>query len=290
MKKNIALLLLLAVQPFWAQTQLPDVIESKPLVIGLTEKIKSVQLGETRTINIYLPEGFNPKDTLTYPVIYIPDGGIEEDFIHLTGIVRYNTQPWIERFPQSIVVGIENTNRKRDFSFAVPNIDFVEKIGFKKSQFPAYGGSAKYIGFLEKELQPYLKAKYKANSHRTLIGESMAGLLATEVLFKHRELFDNYIIITPSLWWGDGSLLKEASALLQKSKGKTKRVYLAAANKDEDQGMYDVAVSLRDILEKAAPQIELHYDYLPSELHSTAIHQAVYNAFRAFYPKTIYQK
>jgi len=290
MNKIIVLLLLCISNPIRSQNPLPEIIESKPLVIGLTEKIKSIQLNETRTINIYLPEGYNPKDTITYPVIYIPDGGVEEDFIHITGIVRYNTQPWIERFPKSIVVGIENTNRKRDFSFAVANLDFVEKIGFKKSQFPAYGGSAKYTAFLEKELQPYLKSKYKANGHRTLIGESMAGLFATEVLLKHRSLFDSYIIITPSLWWGDGSLLKEAPALLKSSNAKPVRVYLAAAKKEEDQGMYDAAVSLRDILQKAAPQVELHYDYLPNELHSTAIHQAVYNAFRAFYPKTIYEK
>lgn len=289
--KKFLLLLLLVANPLLAQTKLPEVLESKPLVIGLTEKIKSVQLGETRTINIYLPEGYNPKDTLTYPVIYIPDGGFEEDFVHITGIVRYNTQPWIERFPKSIVVGIENTNRKRDFTFAVPNLDFVEKIGFKKSQFPAYGGSANYIGFIEKELQPYLKARYKANAHRTLIGESLAGLLATEILLKHRNLFDHYVIITPSLWWGDGSLLKEAPGLLQSAHGKKVAVYLAAANKDEDKGMYDVAVALNTILQKnSSPTFEVHYDYLPDELHSTAIHLAVYNAFRAFYPKTIYQK
>jgi predicted alpha/beta superfamily hydrolase len=287
--KPIAALLLLNVHLCVSQTQLPEVLESKPLTIGLAEKIKSVQLGETRTINIYLPEDYNPKDTVTYPVIYIPDGGLEEDFIHITGIVRYNTQPWIARFKRSIVVGIENTNRRRDFTFAVENLDFVEKIGFKKTQFPAYGGSEKYIAFLEKELQPYLRARYKANAQRTLIGESLAGLLATEILLKHRNLFDHYVIITPSLWWGDGELLRRAPALLQSGGSKPVSVYLAACNKDEDKGMYDAAVSLRDILQNT-PKLDFHYDYLPDELHSTAIHQAVYNAFKAFYPKTIYQK
>jgi len=288
MKKTIALFFLFTANLIFAQAPI-KVEESKPLAFGITEKLQSVQLSETRTINIYLPEDYNPKDTITYPVIYIPDGGADEDFFHITGIVRYNTQPWIERFPKSIVVGIANTNRKRDFTFSVPNIDFVEKIGFKKTQFTAYGGSAKYIAFLEKELQPYLKAKYKANAHQTIIGESMAGLLASEILLKHRNLFDSYIIITPSLWWGDGSLLKEAPALLKNAKGKTK-VYLAACDKDEDKNMYDVAITFRDIIQNSGSQTQFYYDYLSNELHSTAIHQAVYNAFRAFYPKTIYQK
>lgn len=264
-------------------------VESKPLVFGLTEKIQSEQLAETRTINIYLPEDFNPNDTISYPVIYIPDGGAEEDFFHLAGIVRYNTQPWIARFPKSIVVGIENTNRKRDFSFAVANLDFVEKEGFKKTQFPAYGGSAKYIAFIEKELQPYIRSRYKGSAHTTIIGESMAGLLATEILLRHRHLFDDYIIVTPSLWWGDRSLLKQAPDLLKKPK-QNARVYIAACNKDEDSGMYEVAVALKSILENDSAHTEVYYDYLPDEIHATALHQAVYNAFRAFYPKTVNSK
>jgi hypothetical protein len=60
---------------------------------------------------------------------------VEEDFFHIAGIVRYNTQPWVERFPRSIVVGIENTNRRRDFTYAVPDLNFLEKEGFKRRAF-----------------------------------------------------------------------------------------------------------------------------------------------------------
>ncbi len=94
-------------------------------------------LKEDRNINIYLPEEFNPADATKYPVIYILDGGVEEDFFHIAGIVRYNTQPWVERFPRSIVVGIENTNRRRDFTYAVPDLNFLEKEGFKKGELSA---------------------------------------------------------------------------------------------------------------------------------------------------------
>ena len=289
-KNNFFLLLILLANAGFAQAN-DKAVESKPLVIGSTVKLPSATLGETRTVNIYLPEDYNPKDTVKYPVIYIPDGGIEEDFLHIAGIVRYNTQPWVDRFPRSIVVGIENTNRKRDFTFAVTSIDFVEKIGFKKTQFPAYGGSAKYIAFLENELQPYINTQFKTNNHNTIIGESLAGLLCTEILLKHRELFDTYIIITPSLWWGNRSLLYEAPHLLQSAKGHKAKVYVAACAEKEDQGMYDAAVALNGILQKnGGSNTKTYYDYLPDEIHSTVIHQAVYNAFKLLYPKTVYQK
>lgn len=261
---------------------------AKPITIGHSVELISKELSEKRTINIYLPEDYDPKDTVRYPVIYIPDGGMEEDFFHIAGIVRFNTQPWINRFPRSIVVGIENTNRRRDFTFPVSSLDFVEKMGFRKEQFKSYGGSEKYIAFLQNELLPWISDHYRTNGKRTVIGESLAGLLATEILLKHRSLFDTYIIISPSLWWGDGSLLKQAPALLQKEKNGNTNVYVGACSKEEDKRMYEDAVALAELLQKEG--LRSFYDYLPGELHSTVMHQAVYNAFRLIYPHTEYQK
>lgn len=264
--------------------------KSSALTIGLIEKLASKELGEERTISIYLPEDYNKNDTTKYPVIYILDGGVNEDFIHLAGIIRFNTQPWINRFPRSIIVGIENTNRKRDFVFSVPNLDFVEKMGFKKESFPVQG-SAKYIAFLEKELQPYISKKYKTTAQKTVIGESLAGLLATEILLKHRNLFNTYIIVTPSLWWGNESLLAEAPKLLKTGNNSNVQVYVGACNKEEDLTMYNDAFALGEVLKLDGVNLkQVHFDYMPNEIHSTAIHQAVYNAFKLLYPKTAYQK
>ncbi|WP_407509778.1 alpha/beta hydrolase [Elizabethkingia anophelis] len=262
---------------------------TKPLVFGNSEVFHSDILKEDRNINIYLPEEFNPADATKYPVIYILDGGVEEDFFHIAGIVRYNTQPWVERFPRSIVVGIENTNRRRDFTYAVPDLNFLEKEGFKKDSFPQYGGSEKYISFLKNELQPYIEKKYKANSDRTIIGESLAGLMSTEILLKEPEMFNQYIIISPSMWWGGEKLLKEADSLLKARLKTTKNVYIGAPNKEEDVRMYNEAETLYKIL-KSNKNIKVSFDYLSDELHSTAIHQGVYNGFKKLYPKSAYSK
>lgn len=255
--------------------------------LSVIDTLNSKELGEKRIINVYLPQGYNEETAQKYPVIYVLDGGVEEDFVHITGLVRYNNQPWIDRFPKSIVVGIENTNRRRDFSFPVENLDFVERMGFKKEQFSQYGGSAKYIAFLAKELQPFIEKKYRASSDRTVIGESFAGLLATEILLKHRSLFNNYIIMSPSLWWGNESLLHEAPSLLKKETGKETKVYIGACQKEEDAIMYEDAVALSRILEQnGGNKLKVYYDYLPDEVHATIMHQGVYNAFKLMYPKT----
>lgn len=288
---SLLLFFSLIVHLSYAQTQVKEAGKADPMVIGLIQKLPSKILGEERKISIYLPEDYHQNDTTKYPVIYILDGGMEEDFIHIAGIVRFNTQPWISRFPRSIVVGIENTNRKRDFSFAVPNLDFVEKMGFKKESFPAVGGSSKYIAFLEKELQPYISKQYRTNAQKTVIGESFAGLLATEILLKHRHLFDTYIIVTPSLWWGGESLLAEAPKLLKTGNNSNVQVYVGACNKEEDLTMYNDAVKLGAVLRHYGVNLkQVKFDYMPDEIHATAMHQAVYNAFKLLYPKTAYQK
>ena len=199
-------------------TNLTVQAQDKSLTIGKSDVLFSKILNETRNINITLPEGYNDDPNAKYPVIYILDGGMEEDFIHLAGIVRFSSQSWVNRLPGSIVVGIENTNRRRDFTFAVTNTDFIEKEGFKKSSFPQYGGSQHYMDFLEKELQPYITKNYRVNEQKTVIGESLAGLMATEILAKRPQLFSNYIIISPSLWWRTGFIKKCRNTAYQKSK------------------------------------------------------------------------
>lgn len=258
--------------------------ETTVLSIGKSDLFHSSILNEDRIVNIYLPEDYKLSDTTAYPVIYVLDGGMDEDFMHIAGIVRFYTQPWIARFPHSIVVGIGGNVRRRDFTFAVSNTDFIEKEGFRKSSFPQYGGSEKYIRFLEKELQPYIEKNYSRCKTKTLIGESLAGLLSTEILLKRPELFTHYIIISPSLWWGEQSLLKNAEQLLNTNLRQKVRVYIGVPNKDEDKKMFAENEMLYQILSKNR-NIHASFDYMPDELHSTVIHQAVYNAFKKLYPK-----
>jgi len=251
--------------------------QAQPLCIGQTFSLPSKILKESRTINISLPDNYDASDTQRYPVVYVLDGGIEEDFLHILGLIRYNSTPWVHRFPKSIVVGIQNSNRKRDFTFAVPHLDFLEKTGYTKADIPAYGGSANFISFLKNELQPFIQSGYRTNGQNVVIGESLAGLLATEILLKEPKLFSTYIIVSPSLWWGAESLLQDADSLMLANLHRPKSVYVGAPDKMELGFMYDDARRLFDHLKKNR-NIKAYFDYLPHETHATVLHQAVYNA------------
>ena len=76
---------------------------------------------------------------------------------------------------KSIVVGIANVDRRRDFTFPTT-------IEADKKSYPTTGHSDKFIAFIKYELQPNIEKKYKVNTDKTIIGQSLGGLLATEIL------------------------------------------------------------------------------------------------------------
>ena len=80
-------------------------IESKPFSIGEILSFHSKELGEERTLNIYLPNAYHPDSLKKYPVIYLLDGSADEDFIHIAGLVQFGSFPWLNIIPESIVVG-----------------------------------------------------------------------------------------------------------------------------------------------------------------------------------------
>jgi uncharacterized protein len=238
--------------------------EEKVFPLGIIRQLHSIELNENRILNIYLPEGYS-RDSM-YPVIYLLDGSADEDFIHVAGLVQFYTFPWVNVLTKSIVVGIANLDRRRDFTFPTTN----EK---DKKDFPTTGGSEKFIRFLEKELQPYINESFKTNGSNMLIGQSLGGLLATEVLLKQPELFSQYVIVSPSLWWDNESLLKTK---LTSIKNKT-TVYIAVGK--EGKIMEDDARALHELLKAKGTNLSLKFDFIGNKMHGNIFHQAVANAF-----------
>jgi predicted alpha/beta superfamily hydrolase len=238
-------------------------------MIGERVEYHSTVLDEDRMLNIYLPNGYSADSDKTYPVIYLLDGSKDEDFIHISGLVQFCSYSWINMLPESIVVGIENVDRKRDFCFPTT-------IAQDKIDFPTTGGSEAFINFIETELQPYIEGAYKVENTKTIIGQSLGGLLATEILAKKPDLFDKYIIVSPSLWWDDQSLLDMEFASYEDGKS----IYITVG--EEGKVMKRDAKSLYKKLKKSDnPTYLLEHQFLKEQDHGDALHLGVYNAFEA---------
>jgi len=244
----------------------------KPLTIGEIRTLKSKILNEDRTLNIYLPQGYDK--TKSYPVIYLLDGSMNEDFIHVTGLVQFFNQMY--SMPEAIVVGIANVDRKRDFTFHTDLKDL-------QKDYPTTGHSDKFITFLEKELKPYVESQFKITD-KYLFGQSLGGLLATEILLNKPEMFNNYFIISPSLWWDDESLLKQAPQLLAKSPDTKKFVYVSVG-KDEHPVMVKDAAALYETLQKAGKKNwTVEYKIMETDNHATILHRSLYEGLVKMFP------
>ncbi len=236
-----------------------------PLTIGETFTIPSAILGEERRINVYVPPG-QPSSPL--PVLYMPDGGMAEDFLHVAGLVQVLTGNGTMR--PFLLVGIENTERRRDLTGPTENAED-RKIA------PRVGGSAKFRAFLREELMPEVEKRYRTTRERAIVGESLAGLFIVETFVVEPELFDTYLAFDPSLWWNDGKLVAEAGKRLRTKAPLAKTLFLAASSDAQGAPMERFVKALRA---KKVTGLRWHYEPMPQERHATIYHPAALRAFR----------
>lgn len=252
-----------------------DRIKTSPLNVGETVEWESSILGEKRLLNVYLPLSYSWDTSKIYPVIYLLDGSMDEDFVHISGLVQFGAFTWVNMLPESIVIGIANVDRRRDYTFPSTN-----KQDLKNN--PTSGHSEKFIEFLDQELIKVVNERYRTSNEKTIIGQSLGGLLATEILVKKPDMFDNYIIISPSLWWNDESLLNDSVTSTMKKKS----VYIGVGKEGEmmERPAKDLHAKMDASLNK---QSELIFTYFEKYDHSNILHVAVYDAFeKLFRPKT----
>lgn len=211
----------------------------------------STTLKETRRINVYKPPGYDTAKDTRYPVLYMPDGGMKEDFPHIATTVDAAIRAGEMR--PLLVVGIENTERRRDVT-GPTEVEEDRKIA------PRVGGSAAFRRFISDELMPLVRQRYRVTDETAIIGESLAGLFILETFFLQPELFDTYISLDPSLWWNSEELVRKAGERLKKLPDLRQTLYLASA--DPEQSNASSVASLAEALRANAPA-GLRWQYKP---------------------------
>lgn len=249
----------------------PKKINESDFSIGKTITIKSNVLQEDRVLNIYLPVHYSLDSLKNYPVIYLLDGSMDEDIIHVSGIVQFCSFSWINSVPESIVVGIANVDRKRDFTSP-------SQSPLDQKEFTTAGKSESFIKFLHSELQPFIDSSFRTTNEKTIIGQSLGGLLATEILWTKPELFDNYLIVSPSLWWNDEKLLQTPPVPYPS----VKSIYIAVGK--EGEFMERLARELFDKLQSTKREnTNITFSFMDDKTHGDALHNAVYQGLQTIF-------
>jgi predicted alpha/beta superfamily hydrolase len=244
----------------------------KPLVMGESLELKSKNLAETRRINVYLPDVYTADKSSSFPVMFMLDGGMAEDFLHIAGLMQVSVANGTMR--PFILVGVENTVRRRDLTSPSDN-------ALDKRDIPNAGGSAQFRQFLVNELLPEIEQRYRTTQEHALIGESLAGLFTLETLLHTPDAFQTYIALDPSLWWNDETLTADFAAKLAAQPKLVKKLYFASSGQ---AGMEKVIQHFADMLNQTKPEgLQWTYEKYREETHATIYHPAALKAFRSLF-------
>lgn len=170
----------------------PDPAPSEPRAIVIGESYEAEVLGAERHISVILPPDYRNAPDQTWPVVYMLDGGMEQDLMLVVGLDRWN-RLW-GRSKGAIIVGIETSDRQREL--LPPTSDPAEQ-----ERYPTAGQSHAFRQWIAETVKPLIDANYRHDGTAFLIGESAAGHFVIETWATRPDLFDGYAAISPSLQW-----------------------------------------------------------------------------------------
>jgi len=247
---------------------------AEQIVVGTKHHLHSSILNEDREFWVSLPESYNAPvaSNKKYPLLIVLDGNTH--FGAITGMVKYMSSAYNNRIPEMIVVGIQNMDRRRDFT--------PDKIITVREN--NTGGGENFLRFLEEELIKELNKNYRTTSYQILFGHSLGGLLTTHAYMKEKTVFNAFIAVDPSFGtWDTETMDTKLEAVTQKS---FKRfLYIATANwskrnfrnRDRHVRLYEALNS------KCEGYFPARLEYFEDENHNSISPIAFYNGISAIF-------
>jgi len=223
------------------ETQLKQV--SLENTLQFTIKSKYVN-NENYVVQVGLPNGYAKSDK-SYPVLYVLDG--DKSFGMTKEITDWLT--FTNEIRNIIVVGIsygKGTNiwwekRARDYTQYKDTVYYY---------YPNAGGADNFLNFIKNELFPVVNKNYRTiPDSNAIMGLSFGALLGSYVLFTQPDMFKSYIIISPSLFWNNNSILITEADYFRKHKVLNKTVFMAYGSLDNNDWVINPTIELIKIME-----------------------------------------
>ncbi len=166
-----------------------------------------------RNVSVYLPPDYQSNPEKRFPVLYLQDGqnlfNPQTAFAGVAWQADETAQQLIlnKKIQSLIMVGIDNTGEQR--------IDEYTPVRSR-----GRGGQADLYGkMFTEELKPFIDQTYRTLPQREYTGfggSSLGGLLSLYLGIKRPDVFSRLAIMSPSVWWGNGFLLREVAALSER--------------------------------------------------------------------------
>jgi len=237
--------------------------------------IHSRVLNQDRQVYIHVPKVDSADRNKALPVLYLLDG--ENHFHILSAYIEYLSH-W-HTIPPMIIVGIINADRVKDLT---PNHSLINFDGKVDSNYKTSGGNGPFLNFIQQELMPYMEANYKTSPFKIFAGHSFGGNTAINCMLTRPEMFNAYIAISPSLWFGNKYVLQLAKQKLPNLHAGGKKLFYSVGN--EDGTFRNDVLQFDQLLKRnSLRNFDHEYKYYPNEDHMTEPIPAYYDALRFVY-------
>jgi hypothetical protein len=173
--------------PFPASAQ----ADGNPVTLGTYRTLHSEILDEERTLQVFLPRGYEESE-LDYPVVYLFYSDLVE--VYYARAVSVLSVLSLDLMPRAILVGVANTDRYRDL--------------LPTASADGWGGGAdRFLRFVREELFPFVDTEYRTKDYRIMIGPQAAAVFGVYALLEDPDLFQAFILNDPCRPDGEGRSL-----------------------------------------------------------------------------------
>ncbi len=166
--------------------------------------IKDPSSDRVYPIFIKLPRSYQSNRDKSYPVIYLTDAWYS--FQIVSGSTRFPMNSG--KMQEAIIVGISYSKSSRGSSSRIRDYTHIEDNNWKHQT----GKANEHAKFIEKSVFSYIEKNYRVTDSRTYVGNSLGGLLGAYILFTKPNMFNNYILGSPSVWFKNDDILKIKTA------------------------------------------------------------------------------
>jgi len=207
---------------------------SLPKVSFPASAVHDLPSAEGRRYQVWvdLPSSYATSDR-TYPVVFVADPNFA---FAITRTVRDFSGQRGRNIEEFILVGLVHDadisigdSRSRDYTPTDPRKN--PKPSSHRYGGRWYGEAETYRRYVESRVFPLIAASYRADmSRRTFVGHSYGSLFGLHVLFTSPDMFQNYVLGSPSLWFDRHAMLEAEAAYAKEHKDLSAVIHMVAGS------------------------------------------------------------
>lgn len=172
---------------------------------SVTVDLKEPSSGRIYPVFIKLPRSYEHTANREYPVIYMTDGPYT--FPTVSGATRFPMNSGA--MEQAIIVAISYAKGSQGPASRIRDYTPVKATDWKRET----GNADGHLKFIENVAIPFVENNYRAlPQSRTYVGNSLGGLFGAYILLSQPDLFESYILGSPSVWFHDDYILSAEPA------------------------------------------------------------------------------